>query len=781
MKSHPESGSMSGKVFYPSGTGGVWHVRIREADDRELRFINDFMSLGFIEPELYRVRDYFVRVGRDATDIELQSIAQAWSEHCSYKTSKPALREHVFPLSRRAYANGDAGVMEFDAEHVYSLKMESHNHPSAIEPYGGAGTGIGGIVRDILCMGTRPVALADPIFFGDLDARYEDLPPGTKHPKYLFSGVVAGIRDYGNRIGVPTISGLVMFDRRYSSSCLVNAGCVGFGRKEDIVKNSFLNPGDVIILAGGLTGKDGIHGVNFASRSFSSESHESDRGAVQLGDPITKEPLIHAVLQLVSEKKIKSMKDLGGGGLSAVVGEMCLSGGLGATIDIDRIPLREKGMKPWEIWISESQERMLISVRDEDVNEALSVFDFWDVAATSIGRVEDGHKLVVTSQGSKILELDTSFVVKPEEFKRPAAGRNGTIRRGKRIEYSFAACADKVMSDINACSRDWIVHMYDYEVGGKTTIKPLHGLPAFQSHGDASVLKPLERSWKGMAVTVSAKPRIASVNPYQGALHAVDELCRNLVSVGARPDSITNCLNFGSPERAEVMWEFNESVRGMADAAGALRIALPSGNVSFYNDSETGPIMPTVSLMGVGLVDDIRKCVTSDFKREGSLIYLIGKPGESLGCSVISESLGLGSTDFIPVDLERTVKLCDSMLELSSRSLFLSCHDVSDGGLFSTLAEMAFGGNIGFRIDAAKIESSPPERLLFSEPPACWAVEVTEEGAAEIEKEFDKYARLIGETGGQDIAINLEGAEIYSTALSNLRQKWAAPLWERMG
>jgi phosphoribosylformylglycinamidine synthase II len=768
-------------MFYPSGTGGVWLVRIRDADDRELLSINDFMSLGFSEAELHRVRDYFIGEGRDATDIELQAVAQAWSEHCSYKTSKPALREHVFPLSKRAYASGDAGVMEFDAEHVYSLKMESHNHPSAIEPYGGAGTGIGGIVRDILCMGTKPVALADPIFFGDLDMRHEDLPPGTKHPRYLFSGVVAGIRDYGNRIGVPTVSGLALFDRRYTTSCLVNAGCVGFGSKRDIVRNSFMSPGDAIILAGGLTGRDGIHGVNFASRSLSSASHESDRGAVQLGDPITKEPLIHAILQLVSERRVRSMKDLGGGGLSAVVGEMCLSGGLAATIDIDRVPLREKGMKPWEIWISESQERMLISVKPEDVNDVLSVFEFWDVAATVIGRVGEGHRFAVTHEGRVILDLDTSFTVKPQELSRHAAGRREVIRRGKRVECSFAECVERVVSSTDVCSRDWIVHMYDYEVGGKTAIKPLHGLPAFQSHGDASVLKPLENSWKGMAVSVGARPRIAAVDPYQGALHAVDELCRNLVSVGARPDSITNCLNFGSPERPDVMWEFNESVRGMADAARALGVAIPSGNVSFYNDGETGPVMPTVSLMGVGLVDDIRKCVTSDLKETGSIIYLIGKPGDSIGCSVLSESLGLGGNDFIPADPGTTAMLSERLLRLSSRGLLLSCHDVSDGGIFSTLAEMAFGGNIGLRIDAGKVGKGAPEVLLFSEPPACWAVEAAAESASEIEAEFGEYAKPVGIAGGQSISVHLGDAEIYSATLDSLRRKWAAPLWERMG
>ncbi len=774
---------MTAGYFEHSNIPDVWHVRVRDADDEALAHIDGALGLGMSREELVLVRDYFRRKGREPTDIELQSVAQAWSEHCSYKTSKPVLRRFIFPLAQRAYRTGDAGVMEFDQSCVYSLKMESHNHPSAIEPYGGAGTGIGGIVRDILCMGTKPVALADPLFFGHLDVDAAVLPPGSKHPKYLFSGVVAGIRDYGNRIGVPTVSGGAWFDDRYGSSCLVNAGCVGFGTKKNVALNSLVSEGDVLILAGGFTGKDGIHGVNFASRILTEQSQEEDRGSVQLGDPITKEPLIHAILELVEEGKIRSMKDLGGGGLSAVVGEMSLSGSLAAEIDIDAVHLREKGMKPWEIWISESQERMLVSASPRDVEEVLSVFDFWDVPASRIGTVRSGNSIVVRHKGSVILDLDTVFAVKAPEPVRPMKSKSVRASRGRQVDrkLEMAEAVERILSDINVSSRDWIVHMYDYEVGGRTVVKPLHGPAGFQSHGDASVIRPLPDSWRGLAVSVAAQPWIASIDPYQGSLHAVDELCRNLVAVGAVPDALTNCLNFGNPERPDIMWEFHESVRGLADAAHALGLAVPSGNVSFYNDGEAGPILPTVSLMGTGIVDDIRRAVTSDIKKEGSLLYLFGSGDSRLGCSEFARIFATGDTLYSAVDLKRTSRLCDAIHSLISEGMLLSCHDISQGGLFTSAAEMAFGGDTGVVIHADVLGTGSPVARLFSEAPTRWLAEVPVENQQAVEEKLGADATPVGTTGGDSVSLMEKGKVIFERPLGELRKKWQSPLWDRMG
>lgn len=774
---------MSSSRLNDKGTPDVQTVNISRASDSSLADIEKDMRLGLTAEEMGKVRTYFNEIGREPTDIELHSIAQAWSEHCSYKTSKPVLRRFVFPLGDRAFAKGDAGVMEFDELHVYSLKMESHNHPSAIEPYGGAGTGIGGIVRDILCMGTKPVALADPLFFGDLDTPLKDIPSGEKHPKYLFSGVVGGIRDYGNRIGVPTVTGGLWFDDRYLSNCLVNAGCVGFGEKKKIVGNAFNKVGDVIVIAGGLTGRDGIHGVNFASKVLTAGSHESDRGAVQLGDPITKEPLINAVLQLSGEGMIDAMKDLGGGGLSAVVGEMAFSGSLSAVIDIDAVPLRERGMLPWEIWVSESQERMLLAIDPRHVDHVLEVFAFWDVMAARIGLVESGGKIVVTHHGEKIVDMDTSFSVKSPEYKRPMQKRRVERARIKQLDLldNLEKMIERMLADINMCSRDWVVHQYDYEVGGRTVIKPLHGIPGKLSHGDAAVLKPLENSWKGLAVASASQPWIGATDPFQGGVATVDELCRQLVSVGAKPDAVTNCLNFGNPERPTVMWEFYETVRGMSEAAAHMSIAVPSGNVSFYNDGEGGPILPSLALMGVGMVKDVRKCLTSDIKRDGSYLYLIGKQDNRLGCSELSRIYKTGDIDFAPVDLKRLGSLSSTLNRATSDGLLLSCHDVSQGGIFLAAAEMAFGGNTGLVLDPSSLGSADIRAKLFSEAPTRWIVEVSPENSEKVASLFGPNAHLLGTTGSSKLAVMEDGRVKYSQDIEYLRRVWETPIWERMG
>ncbi len=333
-------------------------IDLLEASDDLLLQISKELGLALNLEEIKRIQDYFRQLGRSPTDVELQSLGQAWSEHCCYKSSKYFLREFVFGIEApQVLLKGDAGVVEFDEEHAIALRIESHNHPSAVEPYGGAATGIGGILRDVLCMGAKPVALVDPLHFGPLEYAYRKLPRGVKHPLYLFQGVVAGIRDYGNRVGVPTVAGSIFFDEGYVGNIIVNVGCVGIARKDRILRNAVQGPQDVFILAGGRTGRDGIHGVTFASLELTDEMWEEWRaGAVQLGDPIMKEPLMHACLEAAERGLLDGMKDLGGGGLSCVVGEMALAGGYGAEVHLEKVPLKEEGLSPWEIWVSESQE-----------------------------------------------------------------------------------------------------------------------------------------------------------------------------------------------------------------------------------------------------------------------------------------------------------------------------------------------------------------------------------------------------------------------------------------
>ena len=398
----------------------IFEIDLFSATDDQLESLSQELGIALSLDEMKRVREHFEGKGRLPTDVELQSIGQAWSEHCCYKSSKVFLKEFITGIDNRdVLLRGDAGVMRFDDKHAYALRIESHNHPSAVEPYGGAATGIGGIIRDVLCMGAQPIALIDPLFFGPLEIENESIPVGIKHPKYLFSGVVAGIRDYGNRVGIPTVSGGVWFDDGYVGNCLVNVGCVGIAKIEELKKNSVGGADETLILVGGRTGRDGIHGVTFASAVLTEKSDEESRGAVQLGDPIMKEPLIHAVLEANRNGLISGMKDLGGGGLSCVVGEIALSGGCGAVVDLDKVPLKESGLAPWEIWVSESQERMMLSVREGDVDKVLEIFSLYDVPATKIGRTIQERTVTLMFNGVKVFEMDLEFLTSGPEYCRP--------------------------------------------------------------------------------------------------------------------------------------------------------------------------------------------------------------------------------------------------------------------------------------------------------------------------------------------------------------------------
>ncbi|MHC1599541.1 MAG: AIR synthase-related protein, partial [Candidatus Methanospirareceae archaeon] len=416
-----------------------FEVWIRDANDEELTRISEGMGLSLNLEEMRRIKRYFAAKKREPTDVELQSIAQAWSEHCCYKSSKKILEEFIFGIKapqNMLVIKEDAGVVEFDKDHAYVMAFESHNHPSAVEPYGGAATGIGGIVRDVVCMGAQPIALIDPLFFGPMDYAYDKLPAEVKHPRFLFNGVVAGISDYGNRIGIPTCAGMVYFDEGYVGNCVVNVGCVGIMKKADLSR-SMAKTGEVLVLVGGKTGRDGIHGVTFASVELTGE--EEFRSAVQLGDPITKEPLMHAILEANDKKLISGMKDLGGGGLSCAVSEMCHAGGCGAEIYLERVKLKEEGLKAWEIWVSESQERFLIAASKDKVEELLAIFDKWDVDAVVIGQTlgkfdqnasqqtfkksltknaTQASQITIFYDNEKVFELDTDFLVSCSPYTR---------------------------------------------------------------------------------------------------------------------------------------------------------------------------------------------------------------------------------------------------------------------------------------------------------------------------------------------------------------------------
>ncbi len=760
-------------------------VLMSAADDEQLKLISAESGTGLSLDEMKALVGYFGKLGRNPTDVELQSIGQAWSEHCCYKSSKQILREFVFGIDNpQVIDRGDAGVMEFDEENAYSLRIESHNHPSAVEPYGGAATGIGGIVRDVLCMGCQPIALIDPLFFGKLDTSADKLPKGTKHPRYLFSGVVSGIRDYGNRIGVPTLSGGVYFDDSYAGNCLVNVGCVGIARKSHLYKNRVGGVGDNLVLAGGRTGRDGIHGVTFASAVLTGDSETESRGAVQLGDPITKEPVIHAVLEVARRGIISGMKDLGGGGLSCVCGELAFAAGFGVEVNLDNVPLKEEGLLPWEIWVSESQERMMLAVSDENLEEVLHVFKFNDVEANVVGRVILEKIARVFFKGTKVLELELEFLTGGPEYCRPRAFIKPVQKAPEKppsTRPNLTGTLLKLLGSQNICSRDWVIRQYDHEVRGATILRPLQGIIGHSSHGDASVLKPVEESWKGLAITTATNPWVTALDPYRGGKAVVDEMCRNLVAVGARPHAFSNCLNFGNPEIPERLGEFHEAVRGMGEAAAFLGIPTPSGNVSFYNESETGSVMPTAVVLGTGLLPDARKSITSDLKSEGNVIYLVGRTGQEMGGSAYYRLLGAESSVVPDTDLAVLRASMDSLLSAMSKGLVRSCHDISDGGLAVAIAEMCIGGQIGADLDLESLGDIAADVKLFSESNTRWLVEVEPGKAGMFEKELGELATRLGEVGGSDLSI-CSGEEILLSArFEDLENAWRDTIWNLMG
>ena len=753
-------------------------VVLGDASDEDLAQISDKMGLALSVGEMRMVQAYFRKEGREPTDVELQALGQAWSEHCCYKSSKVILKEFIFPVQAPYVIDrGDAGVVEFDEDHAYALRIESHNHPSAIEPYGGANTGIGGILRDVLAMGAQPVALADPLHFGPLDFPMDRLPRGIKHPKYLFGGVVAGIRDYGNRVGIPTVAGCIAFDEGYVGNIVVNVACVGFAKKSQIVRNRVRSLDDVFILCGGRTGRDGIHGVTFASIDLTEKAvHEWEGGAVQLGDPILKEPLIHACIEAARRGLLDGLKDLGGGGLSCVVGEMALAGGFGAAVDLEKVPLKEQALAPWEIWVSESQERMMLAVAPKDVDTVLQIFDLYDVPATVIGRVIPQKHTIVRYHGEVVLDMDIEFYTGGPEYRRPYAPPADLPRQDDTLPSEprdYAATLLQLLASPNIASKEYVIRQYDHEVRAATVLKPMQGVIGKAGHGDASVIRPLPESWRALAIAIASTASYTVLDPYRGGAAAVDEVCRNLVAVGARPHSITNCLNFGNPEKPDRLWYFREAVRGIGETAKALGIAIPSGNVSLYNESALGPSPPTPVLLGVGIVDDLRRCVTSDLKREGNPIFLIGRTMNEFAGSEYFR-LRRRSGGIVPsTDAFGLRAAADHLRQAMNAGTIAACHDLSHGGLAVAAAEMALGGDLGADLDTEAMDPARWDVHLFSESQGRWLVEVVQGREEAFEHLLEGIpVTFVGRARGRTLRIRNRRKHL-SLPLPRMRSAWS--------
>ena len=731
----------------------------------ELSNISRMMHLGLSTEEMSQIATFFKTEGRDPTDVEVQAIAQAWSEHCSYKSSKIHLKKYIFGIGKdKIVAEGDAGLVSLDDETAIAFKMESHNHPSAIEPYGGAATGVGGILRDILSMGAQPIAVTDVLYFGT--KKIKEFPS----PKFIESGVISGIRDYGNRVGIPTVSGGIVYSDFFSPNVLVNVGCVGIVNKNEIRSSAISKPGVKLIIAGGKTGRDGIHGVNMASAVM--ESGEEDITTVQLGSPITKEPLIHAVLDANRKGLLFALKDLGGGGLSSVVGEMLNAGSMGGRVYLDRVPLKEANMRPWEIWISESQERMLLAVLETHVEEVLGIMEDWDIPAAVIGDSEKGGRLKLYYKGRKVLDLSTEFMTSPKLYDRPSLIREKAVVQWlPKLPTDFKKQLLGMLADPNVRTKEYAVRQYDHTVRGNTVIGPFTGIVGREGPSDASVIRADWNKEIGVAITHGSNPFYSKVDPYLGGKAAVDETVRNLISVGAEPLGFSDCLNSGNPEKPEIMGEFIEMLKGLHESAFSLNIPYVSGNVSFYNEAGKRRIPTFPTVLGVGKVDNIRYSVTPDFKESGSAIYLVGVPTTEMGGSLYFRRLKLEGGR-VPYSDPRTLKRRGwNLLKAIKSGSVNSAHDVSDGGIATAMSEMTVGSGIGALIDVSSL-GLRTDFALFSEPQSTWLVEVKHGREDEFVKLLGDDSIYLGRTRDSEIAVTRGEERVLNVGTDSILKHW---------
>ncbi len=725
-------------------------------------------------------------LGREPTLTELGIFSALWSEHCSYKHSKPILKK--FPTQGPQVVQGpgeNAGVLRLPQGWAVAFKIESHNHPSAVEPYQGAATGVGGILRDVFTMGARPVAVLNSLRFGPLD---------TPRNRYLFAGVVKGVGDYGNCVGIPTLAGEVDFAPGYSGNPLVNAMCVGLLRESDLMLAAAHGVGNVLISVGAKTGRDGIHGASFASEDLSEKS-EARRPQVQVGDPFTEKLLLEATLELIESKIIVAIQDMGAAGLTSSSAEMAARGGVGVEVITDQVPVREAGMTPYEIMLSESQERMLVVAEPHMVDQIVAVCTKWELDAAVVGRVTDDGLYRIVHNGVTVAEIpgkplvDEAPVYNPDarEDSEAVARRSGGPAVSAKVDIQGAL--PLLLDEPSIASKRWVYEQYDSTVQANSLITP---------GGDAGVFKVYETGF-GMAVTVDCNSRLVALDPYEGGKATVAEAARNIACTGAVPLGITDCLNFGNPERPGVFFQFREACRGISDACIAFNTPVTGGNVSFYNQSPTGAIDPTPTVGMVGLLENLDFRVASHFRAMGDRIVLLGatrgKMGGSAYWTYVRDYVG-GEQPAVVLDEE--LKLQRLLVEAAKRKLLHSAHDCSTGGLAVAVAEAAIGGpyaltGFGVSVDAGSVgqwasglvgSDSDDVRALFAEDGARAVVSLApaqEAALLALAKEIGVPATVLGTVGPEkgDVTIT-RGAATYRWPVTRLRDTYYNAIPRRM-
>jgi len=714
-------------------------------------------------------------LGREPTTEELAMFEAQWSEHCSYKSSRLLLK--LLPTHGKGVLVGpgkDAPAVEVFPGIAVVFKIESHNHPSAVEPYNGAATGIGGIVRDILTLGAKPVALLDMLYLGD---------PSDPRARWLIKGIVRGISDYGNRIGVPTVAGDTWFDRSFNAQPLVNVACVGIVRIEKLVRGS-PRPGDVIVIAGNPTGRDGLLGSSFASKPLG-ENPSQEIGAVQVADPLMEKLLIDSIQELADLGLVEYVKDLGGGGLTTAVVETAADFGLGAELSLDRLHLRTE-LTPLEMLVSESQERMMLVIRKDKLERAIEILRKYDIPYSVLGVFDSSGWIKAYYLGRKVAEVPARELAKPRSVIRQSKPPTDRIAITAPIRDlplpPLNEALKSLISSPNVASRRWIYEQYDHEVGARTVIKP--------DYGDAAVLRIGPGDRRGIAVKGDANPRYTSIDPFRGAANSVAECYRNLVAVGSTPIAFVDEPNAGNPEKPEHFWYFEMMVKGIAWMAEELNVPVVGGKVSFYNEDHTGrQVKPTATIVGVGALEDVDKAVTMDIKYVGSQLILVGTTFPELGATEYVARVHNIEAGEVPIprpSLE--LKHSEYVLELVRRGIAVSVHDVGLGGLAVALAEMCLLGDVGADID---IEAVPcrgclrVDEVLFSETQARYIVEISPgklEEALKIAESRNVAASVIGTTTSKKvITIRSGGRQLLGVPLDTLKPLYEGSLEELLG
>jgi phosphoribosylformylglycinamidine synthase subunit PurL len=713
-------------------------------------------ELGLTDAEFELIVE---KLGREPNGVELAMFSLLWSEHCAYKHSRKLLRRLPTEGERVVMGPGEnAGAVDIGEGYAVAFKVESHNHPSAVEPFQGAATGVGGILRDVFALGARPIAILDSLRFGELD---------SVRSRHLLDGAVRGIGHYGNSIGVPTVGGEIYFEAPYEHNCLVNAMCVGIARQADMVRAAAAGVGNAVVLMGASTGRDGIGGASVLASAELGDGDEAKRPTVQIGDPFEESKLLECCLELLEKGMLVSLQDLGAAGLTSSASEMASAGGVGIEIDVARVPLREADMEPFEIMVSESQERMLAVVEPARVAEVIAVCEKWQTGAAEIGMVTDSGQVRVLRGGEVVGEMPVEALVdgcplydlEPAEPEGWIYGNRATLKTSASPEETLLA----LLGSPSVASKRWAFEQYDSIVGSRTTRRP--------ESADAAVLAIPEAD-SAIAISIDGNGRRVACGPYAGTVEAVLECAQNLACAGAEPLGLTNCLNFGNPEKPVPAWQLDRSVQGLADACGALGVPVVGGNVSLYNEGPEGPIYPTPVVGMVGELPNPGLAVPSAFAREDDAIALLGPFEPSLQGSELAKQRGELDAGLPQPDVAAVAAACAAVRDAVRSGKLASAHDVSDGGLACALAECAIGAGLGCQVDLQHLRERgcSPEEALFGEGPGGFVLSGDREKLEALAGDGVEVL-LLGKVGGDAVEI-AAGDRSLSLGLDPAEDAW---------